>query len=142
MEITLNRTIAAPAVEVFDAWLDPAHPGSPWYGVERNIMSPVPDGLFYRLQLSGNATNPDRYGLPHYGRFIVVERPRRIQHTWLSQHTRGIQSVVTVYFTAQGQDTVLTLHHAGLPDDEFGRMHEGGWNHYLKALTGHFAGRQ
>ncbi len=139
--VNLTRTIAATPVEVFDAWLDPSHPGSPWYGVERVILQPVPDGLFYRLQLSGNAATPDRMALPHYGRFIVVDRPRRIEHTWVSQHTRGTETRVTVDFTPDSTGTLVALHHEGIPDDDFGRMHEGGWTYYLRTLAERFGGK-
>jgi len=131
IEFTLNRTIPGTPDETFDAWLDPNHPGSPWHGVKRVIVQPHVDGLFYRMHLS----EAGDFELAHYGRFIVVERPKRIQHTWVSQHTRGLESVVTVYLKPQGGQTFLTLRHEGVPDDEMGRMHEMGWKHYLDLLA-------
>jgi uncharacterized protein YndB with AHSA1/START domain len=93
------------------------------------IFDPSVDGLFYRMHVS------DGQELPHCGRFTVLDRPRKIQHTWMSQHTRGLESLVTLTFEAKGEDTVLTLHHTNLPDDELARRHERGWEHYLGLLV-------
>ena len=132
MDIRLERTIEGPPAEVFDAWLDPACKGSPWGGVARSILQPHVDGLFYRVHSAANGG----YDLAHYGRFLVVDRPGVLKHTWVSQHTRGLESVVTVGFQPQGKDsTRLVLQHENLPDDEMGRMHEGGWSHILGLLA-------
>ena len=46
-DLTVSRTIPGSADEVFDVWLDPKSPGGLWFGVERAIINPVVDGLFY-----------------------------------------------------------------------------------------------
>src|SRR5947209_16742503 len=47
MTITLNRTIPAAPAEVYDAWLDPATPGTPWdrSECEKVILDAKIDGL-------------------------------------------------------------------------------------------------
>jgi uncharacterized protein YndB with AHSA1/START domain len=95
LEFKLERTIPAPLTEVFDGWLDPKIPGNPWNAAETFILDPRVDGLFYWL-LKGTA---------HYGRFTRVDRPGRIQHTWVSPNTLGQESTVTVTFKKQGKDT-------------------------------------
>lgn len=137
IDITLTREIPAGPAEVFDAWLDPNHPGSPWHGVTRAIVRPRVDGLFYRMHPS----DAGDFELAHYGRFVVVERPKRVRHTWVSQHTRGLESVVTVDLKPRGEQTSLTLRHEGVPDDEMGRLHEMGWNHYLGLLADRFGAK-
>jgi uncharacterized protein YndB with AHSA1/START domain len=42
-DITVSRTIPAPAEEVFDVWIDPKSPGGPWFGADRVILNPVVD---------------------------------------------------------------------------------------------------
>ena len=71
-------------------------------------------------------------GTAHYGRFTEIERPRRVQHTWMSRSTGGEESTVTVTFTAKGDGTLMALLHTGLPDTDGGRGHEMGWNFFLK----------
>jgi uncharacterized protein YndB with AHSA1/START domain len=133
MELTFNRTIAAAPAEVFDAWLDPTHPATPFNGAEKLLIDPKVDGMFYFRHLV------DGTELPHFGRFTVVDRPKKVQYTWMSRHTRGLESVVTVTFQKKGDDTLLTLNHANLPDDEMGRAHDDGWKHYLGLFDQRFA---
>ncbi len=129
MEITVSRTIAAPAERVFDTWLDPKSPGGPWHGPIKAIVNPVVDGLFY------HAVHFEGHEWAHYGRFTALDRPRRIEHTWVSEATRGLESVVTLGIERQGAKTLVTLRHRGIPDDPMGRRHEEGWNYVLGALV-------
>ncbi len=128
IEIEVERTIPAPLGEVFDGWLDPKIPGNPWNAAEKLILQPKVDGLFY-WTLKGTS---------HYGRFIEVERPNRIQHTWVSPNTLGEESTVTVTFRKQGEDTLMTLVHSALPDTEVARGHEKGWTYFLEIFREQF----
>jgi uncharacterized protein YndB with AHSA1/START domain len=128
LTFTLVRTIPAPRSEVFDAWLDPRVPGNPWNAAERFIVDARVDGLFYWTLKETS----------HYGRFTDVERPSRLQHTWVSPNTLGEESKVTVTFTTQGEQTVMTLVHSDLPDHELARGHEGGWRYFLDTFREQF----
>ena len=128
LEFKFERTIPAPTAEVFDGWLDPKVPGNPWNMAEKLLLNPQVDGFFYWL-IKGNS---------HYGRFTEVERPSRIQHTWMSRSTLGEESTVTVTFQKKGEGTLMTLVHSGLPDTDGGRGHEKGWNYFLDIFPGQF----
>jgi uncharacterized protein YndB with AHSA1/START domain len=128
LELTVERTISAAPAEVFDAWLDPKVPGTPWNAAERFIVDVKVDGLFY-WTLKGTS---------HYGRFTEIERPRRIQHTWVSPNTLGYESTVTVTFAKTGKHTLMTLVHSGLPDHELARGHESGWDYFLGVFREQF----
>jgi len=121
LEFKFERTIPAPAEEVFDAWLNPKIPGNPWNAAEKFILNPKVDGLFY-WTLKGTS---------HYGRFTEFERPGRIQHTWMSPNTLGQESIVTLTFKKQGEEPLMTLMHSDLPDHELARGHEKGWDYFL-----------
>jgi len=121
IEVKVERTITAPLGEVFDGWLNPNIPGNPWNMADELLLNPKVDGFFYW------ATK----GTPHYGRFTEVERPARIQHTWMSPNTSGLESTVTVTFQKKGERTLMTLVHSDLPDTDGGRSHEKGWNYFL-----------
>ena len=69
----------------------------------------------------------------------MLERPRLIVHTWLSEGTRGLESTLTVRLEPAGAATLLTLCHAGVPDDDFGRQHQLGWTWVLNVLNDRFA---
>jgi uncharacterized protein YndB with AHSA1/START domain len=128
LEFTFERTIPASPAEVFDGWLNPKVPGNPWNMADKLLLDPRVDGFFYwSIQ-----------GTPHYGRFTEVERPARIQHTWMSPNTLGQESTVTVTFKRQGEGTLMTLVHSGLPEDEKARSHEKGWNYFLNTFPEQF----
>lgn len=128
LEFRFERTIPAPPAELFDGWLDPKVPGNPWHTADKLLMNPKVDGFFYW----------NHKGTPHYGRFTEVERPARIQHTWVSPNTLGEESMVTLTFKKQGDNTLMTLVHSDLPDSDVGRKHEGGWNYFLGLFTERF----
>jgi uncharacterized protein YndB with AHSA1/START domain len=119
VEIKVERTIPAHPREVFDAWLDPKIKGTPWHENEKLIVNPKVDGLWYWLSLGGT---------PHYGRFMEINRPGRIQHSWMSPNTLGMESIVTVTFEKKGEGTLMTLLHSGLPNDAMANAHDKGWN--------------
>jgi uncharacterized protein YndB with AHSA1/START domain len=127
LELRFDRLIPAPPAKVYDAWLNPKVPGTPWNEASKLILQPQVDGMFFWADQSS--------GTAHYGRFTEVSRPGRLAHTWVSPYTGGQESQVTVTFVAQGEGTKMTLVHAGLPDDEGGRAHEEGWNYFLDKLT-------
>jgi len=133
IELTVSRVIPAMPAEVFDVWLDSKSPGGPWFGCERVILNPVVDGLFYHL------VQHEGRDWAHHGRFVRLERPHFIEHTWMSEATRGFESKVAVTLDAKGDNTLFVLHHTGLPDDAMGRQHEEGWKFVAGAITDRFA---
>lgn len=135
-DITVTRTIPAPAEKVFDVWIDPKSPGGPWFGADRVILNPVLDGLFYLAAKHQGRT------WPHYGRFLEIDRPRRIEYTWMSEGTKGSESIVTLTFEPHGNDTEVTLRHSGVPDDETGLKHKDGWAWVLDMLAQGMAARR
>jgi len=121
LEFKFERTIPAPQREVFEAWLNPKVPGTPWYENDKLILNPEVNGFFYWL-IKGTA---------HYGRFTEMARPGRIQYTWMSRYTLGEESLVTVTFTNKGEDTLMTLVHSNLPDHELAKSHKEGWTYFM-----------
>lgn len=125
LNFKFERLILASPREVFAGWLNPKVPGNPWHESDKLILNPKVDGFFYWLIRKN----------PHYGRFTKIERPHRIQHTWMSPSTLGHESTVTVTFKKKGRHTLMTLLHTGLPNNERAKGHEGGWNYFLDKFT-------
>lgn len=134
IDLELRRIIPASPSEAFDGWLDPKCPGTPWSVAKKLVLDAKLDGLYYWLFI-----NEAGEGKHHYGRFTIVDRPSKVQYTWVSLHTRGLESLVTVTFQKKGEDTLLTLRHENLPDDEYGRGHEKGWDFLLSGFAGRFS---
>jgi uncharacterized protein YndB with AHSA1/START domain len=135
-EITVSRLIAATPERIFDVWIDPKSPGSMWYGLERVILDPVVDGLFYHaVKFEGRVW-------PHYGRFVRLDRPHNLEFTWVSEATKGIETVVLVTLEPKGAETEVMLRHSGVVDDEMGRGHKQGWTWLLDMVAERFAKSQ
>ena len=128
IEVKVERTIPASLGVVFDGWLDPKIPGNPWNIADKLLLNPIVDGFFYWTTEK----------TPHYGRFTEINRPSRIEHTWMSPNTSGLETTVTVTFQKSGAGTLMTLVHSGLPDTDGGRSHNSGWNYFLDKLLDHF----
>jgi uncharacterized protein YndB with AHSA1/START domain len=135
-EITVAKTIPATAEEVYEAWLDPKSPGGPWFGAADIVFQPEVRGLFYfAVKHAGREW-------AHYGRFTKLEPAKAVEYTWMSEATKGLESVVTVTLEARGEDTEVTLRHAGVPDDEMGHEHKQGWAWTLNMLAEKFGKRR
>lgn len=133
LTVDVKRVIAASPTRVFEAWLDPKQPCNPWsYGKTAPFQSKV-GGVFCILMGSAGA---------HFGRILKLAKGRQLQYTWMSRYTRGMESTVTLRFKKHAAGTLVTLRHSGLPNDEGGRGHAGGWGQFLGMLEGHFAGKQ
>lgn len=127
--VTVPRRIEAPPQEVFDAWVDPELFRA-WFAPHRAILRPAEvDELWYWV-----AEHAGRLWA-HYCRYTRVEPPRRLEFAWMSEATRGLESRVAIELTAAGGGTELVLTHSGLPDDDMGRGHEGGWKQILGVLA-------
>ena len=147
MDLKLSRFIPGPAAEVFDVWFDPKSPGGPWHGARKVMMNVAVDGMFYfgieRAALEKKGIVVHSGGLlGHFGRFTAVDRPHTAEHTWMSEHTHGIETLVSVTFEPRDGGTQMTIVHRGVPDDENGRRHEGGWTSLLTRLEQHFGGKR
>jgi uncharacterized protein YndB with AHSA1/START domain len=71
------------------------------------------------------------------GVYLAVDRPKRLIFTWIwePEHTMpGIETTVTIELAAQGNETLLTMTHLGLPSMEERNSHEHGWTGAYESL--------
>jgi uncharacterized protein YndB with AHSA1/START domain len=131
--VTVRREIAAPADDLFDAWLDAQSLGS-WLrpsGVRetRAETDPRVGGTFRIVMVD------DESSMEHIGTYREIDRPRRLVFTWSSPATRFRDSIVTVTFQPSSSSaTVVEIHQVGLPDEEARASHDGGWSDALREL--------
>jgi uncharacterized protein YndB with AHSA1/START domain len=131
--VTVRREIAAPAEDLFDAWLDARSLGS-WLrpsGIRetRAETDPRVGGTFRIVMVD------DESSIMHTGTYREIDRPRRLVFTWSSPATRFRDSIVTVTFQlSSDSSTVVEIHQVGLPDEEARASHHAGWSDVLREL--------
>jgi uncharacterized protein YndB with AHSA1/START domain len=131
--LTVSREIAAPAETLFDAWLDPAAV-SAWLrpsviSETRAEIDPRVGGGFRIVMVRDEAEQL------HSGRYLEIDRPRRLVFSWTSAATGHRDSIVTVTFRERDGSTLVEIHQVGLPDEEARAGHREGWSDALRELA-------
>jgi len=96
-----------------------------WMG-DYAVLDPTPGGQF----------TLDINGVPVRGRYLEVDRPRRLLLSWGHAGSNRLPpgaSTVEVTLTPQDGGTTVTIVHSGLPARE-ARQHRLGWLHFLERL--------
>jgi uncharacterized protein YndB with AHSA1/START domain len=121
--------LQAPAEQVFEMFVDPAQLVR-WIGISAEL-EPRRGGRFRFEIVPGQFCE---------GRYVVVDRPRRLVFTWgWTDPGFGLppgSSRVEVTLTAHGGDlskTRIRLVHTGLAGD-LGLLHEDGWTRFFARL--------
>jgi uncharacterized protein YndB with AHSA1/START domain len=131
--VTASVEIRATPEAAFDAWLDPRKAAR---FLAANLMSVAHfenaprEGGAFRLVMGGEGRT-----IEHEGRYVVIERPRRLIFTWVSAGTDHHLSLVTLSFTPTAAGVRIDLEHDGLPDSERAGRHEEGWASILRKLA-------
>jgi uncharacterized protein YndB with AHSA1/START domain len=136
--VTVEREIAAPAEDLFDAWLD-AESLSRWmtpYDTKESRVEADPRvGGTFRIEM----VTPDAANV-HTGTYREIDRPHRLVFTWSSQSTQFRDTVVTVTFEPRSTgSTLVQIHQVGLPDEAAQHSHHGGWTDILAHLDDTFS---
>ena len=138
--IRLQRSFAAAATTVFDAWLDPAWLSRWMFGPEVRderivelALEPRLGGAFsFRVERGGTA-------FEHAGRYTQLDRPARLGFTWGAWRTDQpgtADSEVEIAIAADDDGCVLTLRHRLSADGAaWAERTEAGWARMLDALA-------
>jgi uncharacterized protein YndB with AHSA1/START domain len=130
--LTVSREIAAPADVLFDAWLEPASLGTwlrPSVISETRAEVDARVGGGFRIVMVRDGAE-----LLHSGRYLEIDRPRRLVFSWNSPATGHRDSIVTVTFQERSGSTLVEIHQVGLPDEEARAGHHEGWSDGLREL--------
>ncbi|MDA7429512.1 SRPBCC domain-containing protein [Primorskyibacter aestuariivivens] len=136
IDVTLTRRFDAPPTRVFAFVTQPdmlalwwGHDG--WSIEEAELDFTRPGPWFAKMR--SDEGNPF-----HHGGEVLSTGDMTVTFSWQWLNANGRQSdvsTVTFSVTADGDGSLFTIHHTGLPDDDFGRSHEMGWNASLARLT-------
>ncbi|MFN8223031.1 MAG: SRPBCC domain-containing protein [Gaiellales bacterium] len=123
---TVVRVIAANVEEVWDAWTNVTVLADWITCGGRVVKADVRVGGEFELHI-GPGSAPERV---HTGRYLVVERPHRLELTWRSHWTDG-ESHLEVSLRKLGALTEITVVHSGLPSLAIEADHAEGWRDYI-----------
>lgn len=139
--LVIERTYAAPATAVFDAFTHEDvmrrwwHARSEWTTSEASVDLRV--GGAVRVVMRD--TDGDEHG--GGGLYTVVDRPHRLAFTWTwDRSEEARETLIEIEFVESGGATTVTFTHSNLLDQASVRSHEGGWNHCFDNLERTLAG--
>jgi uncharacterized protein YndB with AHSA1/START domain len=127
--VHLVRTLPAPPLRVYEAWLDPALLAR-WMSPVGHAVATVDPRVGGRIRI---VMVGDGREIEHRGRFEELIPGRRLVFTWRSRYA-GADSLVTVDLRPLPGGTELTLQQTRLPTDQVG-PHTGGWAAMLERLA-------
>jgi uncharacterized protein YndB with AHSA1/START domain len=123
----MERTYAAPAQAVFDAWTSEEvlrrwfHAGHDWVTPEASVDLRVGGGLRVVMH---NPHKGEDYG--GGGTYTEIDRPRRLAFTWTWDGSDR-RMLIEVDFVESAGVTTVRFTHRDLLDEEALRDHEDGW---------------
>lgn len=141
--VRVQRAFACTAEAVYDAWLDPR--------LAQRFLFNAPGGRVVRCEIDpgvgGRFTVVDRRPLEadgtaaleveHCGRFLQLDRPRRIAFSFSLPQFQSHESTVVIDIEPQGDGCELTLRHDLGPMEDAREMleqAEAGWARMLTQL--------
>jgi uncharacterized protein YndB with AHSA1/START domain len=133
--LCLDRTYAAPAEAVFDAWTSEAvlrrwfHAGADWETTEAFVDLQV--GGAVRVVMFDPQEEESHGG---GGRYTEVDRPRRLAFTW-TWDGDSRETLIEIDFEQVEAGTAVHFTHSSLRDLESVRSHEYGWNECFANLA-------
>ncbi|MHB1927667.1 MAG: SRPBCC family protein [Leptospirillum sp.] len=131
--VTVKKILSATCEAVFDAWLDPEsvrawmRPG-PVVDCEVSLEPRV--GGTFRIVMRGPAGE-----IVNTGTYRILDRPVKLQFTWVSSRWKNQETLVTVELTQRASDCELVLTHDRFPPDESSEQLTTGWNQILDLLA-------
>ena len=135
--VTVRRTLAASCEEVFDSWLvtegmrEWMRPG-PVTDCEVTL-EPRVGGQIRIVMLAPGAQ------IVNTGEFRVLERPSKLQFTWISSRWGNRETLVTVELHPRDRHCELILTHERFPMVHSARQLELGWGGMLDRLARTFS---
>ena len=127
--LTMERTFAAPAQRVFEAFTSEEvmrrwwHAGHDWETPVASVDLRVGGSLRVVMR---NPHEDVRYG--GGGEYVTVDPPRRLVFTWVWEDDRAqADQLIEIDFEEVDGETRVRFTHSGLWDEESVRSHEGGW---------------
>ena len=133
--LVVRKMLAASCEEVFDAWLD-ADGMRQWMCPGPVVSSEVAldprvGGHFRIIMTAPHAT------VVNTGEFRVLDRPEKLQFTWVSSRWEYEETLITVELHRREAQCELVLTHERFPLKHSATQLATGWAQILEKLGGH-----
>jgi uncharacterized protein YndB with AHSA1/START domain len=132
--LRIERTFAAPAQDVFDAWTSPEvmrrwfHAGPDWDTPEAEVDLRV--GGKVRVVMR----RPDGTQVEAQGEYTLIDRPYRLVMTWTFDDDPSNEQLIELSFSeSEGSTTVLMIN-SGIAADERRDAQDEGWRECFDEL--------
>ncbi len=126
LSFTVEQVMKTSPEVLFRAWTEQI---DRWFAAPGSVSmkAQVNSVYYFETQFEGKRH-------PHYGRFLKLQPGRLIELTWMTEATKGADTIVTVELVRHRGGTKVQLTHTGFPDEESKDRHEQAWPKVLAHL--------
>ena len=132
--VRIERTFAAAAADVFDAWTSPE--------VMRRWFHPAPDWdtpeVEVDLRVGGKVRvvmrQPDGTEVEAQGEYTLIDRPHRLMMTWTFDDDPSNEQLIELSFSESEGSTAVLLVNSGISTDGRRDAQDWGWRGCLDEL--------
>jgi uncharacterized protein YndB with AHSA1/START domain len=132
--VRIERTFAARAEEVFDAWTSPEVMRR-WFHVAPDWDTPLAE---VDLRLGGTVRivmrRPDGRQAGARGEYTLIDRPQRLAMTWTFDDDPTNEQLIELSFSESAGSTTVLLVNSRISTDERRRGQDYGWHGCLDQL--------
>jgi uncharacterized protein YndB with AHSA1/START domain len=138
--VRIERTFAASAEDVFDAWTSPEvirrwlHPALDWDTPEAEVDLRV--GGKVRVVMR----KPDGAEVETHGEYTLIDRPHRLVMTWTFDDNPSNEQLIELSFSESEGSTTVLMVNRGISTDERRDAQDEGWRGCLDELERVLAG--
>jgi uncharacterized protein YndB with AHSA1/START domain len=131
--VIVRKMLTASREDVFDAWLD-AEGMREWMcpgpvTSSEVVLDPRVGGRFRIVMTAPGAT------IVNSGEYLILDRPARLQFTWISSRWGPEETLVTVDLHQRDAQCELVLTHERFPLESSAKQLTVGWNQILEKLA-------
>ncbi|HWG08197.1 MAG TPA: SRPBCC domain-containing protein [Solirubrobacteraceae bacterium] len=132
--VRIERTFAASAEDVFDAWTSPEVMRR-WFHVAPDWDTPEAE---VDLEVGGRVRvvmrRPDGTEAEAQGRYTLIDRPHRLVMTWSFQDDPSNEQLIELSFVESEGSTTVLMVNSGISTDERRDRQDVGWRGCLDEL--------
>jgi uncharacterized protein YndB with AHSA1/START domain len=133
--VRIERTFAASAEEVFDAWTSPEVMRR-WFHCEADWETPKAE---VDLRVGGKVRvvmrQPDGSEAEMQGEYTLIDRPHRLAMTWVFSDDPSNEQAIELSFSESEGSTTVRFLNTGISSDERRDSQDWGWNGCLDQLA-------